>query len=167
MAGQVKGSAVPSRPHVTRLTAGSVSLAWPPIRGAARYQVFRDGRRIATVSGLTYIDRHVRAGRRYRYALRSVDRHGRRSRPSRALSVAVPLPPDRRAPGVPGSLRASLFAGKAVRLTWKAATDDHRVVAYDVFRDGRLIASLSGRAYADYALAPGTTYAYAVAARDA
>jgi len=31
MAGQVKGSAVPSRPHVTRLTAGSVSLAWPPI----------------------------------------------------------------------------------------------------------------------------------------
>src|SRR4051812_43107654 len=108
--------AAPARPHVTKLTPGSVTLAWPASRGAARYQVVRNGRRIATVRRRSYTDHGVKAGHVYTYALRAVDAHGKVSRPSPARRVRLPLPPDRKAPSAPGGLRAAAVTAKAVWL---------------------------------------------------
>lgn len=70
-------------------------------------------------------------------------------------------------PSLPGNLRvASTTAGKVV-LNWDAATDDSDRVAYNIERDGTVIAPLvSGTTYTDLAVLPGETYSYRIQAQD-
>lgn len=68
---------------------GSVTLTWTRSRGARRYLVRRGGRRIGATRKRFFVDRRVKVGRRYRYRIVAVGRHGRRSLPSRAVRVRV------------------------------------------------------------------------------
>src|SRR5690606_554217 len=52
-------------------------------------------------------------------------------------------------------------------LSWTASTDDVRVAAYDVLRDGVVVGSTARTTYTDEDLDPETTYRYTVRARDA
>jgi len=74
---------------------------------------------------------------------------------------------DTTAPTTPAALTATAASTSRVNLAWAASTDDVGVVAYDVYRGGALVGAAAGTSYADTGLAPGTTYTYAVAARDA
>lgn len=70
-------------------------------------------------------------------------------------------------PSVPTALSAVAGPG-AVTLSWAPSSDDTGVTGYDIYRDGRLVASSSASTtrYLDAGLDAATTYAYAVAARD-
>ncbi len=72
-------------------------------------------------------------------------------------------------PTTPSGLTATVKSGLEVDLNWTAATDDIGVSAYDVFRNGTLIASVAGSAtsYADTSVSPLSSYTYKVQARDA
>ena len=74
---------------------------------------------------------------------------------------------DSTAPTAPTNLVASAASETQVNLTWTASTDSAGVSGYDVYRDGSKIASSGTTAYSDTTVAPGTTYAYVVRARDA
>jgi chitodextrinase len=76
-------------------------------------------------------------------------------------------PPDTVAPTAPGNLVASDVAATAVTLNWTAATDDQGVAAYDVYRDGTLVATTTETSTRVRGLQPNTTYALTVKARDA
>jgi len=68
---------VPTGLHVTSITATTVSLAWNPSTGALVYRVYRGGKLpIAQVTGTTYTDRTVVAGRTYTYTVSAVGQYG-------------------------------------------------------------------------------------------
>ncbi|MDH3724808.1 MAG: DNRLRE domain-containing protein [Thermoleophilia bacterium] len=75
---------------------------------------------------------------------------------------------DTEPPSAPGSLLATSVSGVTVDMAWTASTDNIAVAAYDVYRDGELLDSVSGTAtaYQDGTVAPLTSYQYVVRARD-
>jgi hypothetical protein len=76
--------------------------------------------------------------------------------------------PDTTAPTIPTGLTTSSVTQSQVGLSWTASTDDRKVTGYDVRRDGAVLAgSVTGTAYTDTTVRPGTSYTYAVRARDA
>jgi len=78
-----------------------------------------------------------------------------------------PSPPDANPPSKPVGLTANATAGR-VDLAWQASTDDIGVAGYEIFRDGSPLANVGAvTTYADLTVAPNTTYAYTVRARDA
>jgi fibronectin type 3 domain-containing protein len=71
------------------------------------------------------------------------------------------------APSIPQNLAATASSPFSVDLSWDAATDDNAVAGYDLYRDGALLAGgLTGTGYTDTSVLAGTSYSYAVLARD-
>jgi chitodextrinase len=80
---------------------------------------------------------------------------------------ASPCAPDTTAPTAPANLRTTAVAANSVALAWDAATDNVGVTGYTVFRNGILVAGVSGTSYTDTSVAAGTAYSYTVQAFDA
>jgi hypothetical protein len=75
------------------LKSGQIGLSWTAATdnaGVTGYQIFRNGSRLATVSGgtLTYSDSQIVATAGYTYMLKAVDAAGNVSVPSNAIAVA-------------------------------------------------------------------------------
>lgn len=85
--------------------------------------------------------------------------------------ISLPLDPAALAnggpPGIASGLRATWNAASA-SLTWGPAPDDRGIGAYEVWRDGALVGSVSGHVhqYVDATVTPGATHAYTVRAID-
>jgi hypothetical protein len=69
-------------------------------------------------------------------------------------------------PSAPADVTAAAASGTEIVLNWTASTDDVGVTGYDIYRNGVLHASAAGTTYADQGLAAGTSYNYAVRAKD-
>jgi chitinase len=69
-------------------------------------------------------------------------------------------------PSAPGTPTASNVTSTSVTLNWTAATDDHGILNYDVYRGATKIATVTGTTSTDTGLTAGTTYTYSVRARD-
>jgi chitinase len=69
-------------------------------------------------------------------------------------------------PSAPGTPTASNVTSTSLTLNWTAATDDHGVQNYDVYRGATKIATVTGTSYGDSGLTAATTYSYSVKARD-
>ena len=92
-------TARPAAPKAFRakVTRGRVLITLPKLGKGERVEIQRSAAtkkakfaRIATSKAKTYLDRTVRRGRTYRYRLVLVTSDGRRSLPSRTLTVRVP-----------------------------------------------------------------------------
>ncbi|GLX54499.1 chitinase [Streptomyces hygroscopicus subsp. hygroscopicus] len=70
------------------------------------------------------------------------------------------------APSAPGTPTASGVTDTSVKISWSAATDDKGVKNYDVLRDGKAVATVTGTSYTDTGLTAGSDYSYSVQARD-
>ncbi|MDX2971747.1 discoidin domain-containing protein [Kribbella solani] len=73
---------------------------------------------------------------------------------------------DTQAPTVPTGLKSTGATATSVALTWTASTDNVGVSAYEVLRDGKVIASTASTQYNDTGLTANTAYQYSVRARD-
>jgi Purple acid Phosphatase, N-terminal domain/Calcineurin-like phosphoesterase/Fibronectin type III domain len=75
---------------------------------------------------------------------------------------------DTTVPSAPGSLTATKTSSTKVTLNWTAASDNVGVYAYDVYRDGALVATVPSTVlkYADSGLVAGSTHTWRVDARD-
>ncbi len=74
---------------------------------------------------------------------------------------------DTQAPSAPTALRALASALNEIVVVWEAATDNIGVTAYQVFRDGDLIATTPFPVYTDTNLSSNVDYSYTVVAIDA
>ncbi|MFD1365687.1 cellulase family glycosylhydrolase [Actinoplanes sichuanensis] len=74
---------------------------------------------------------------------------------------------DTTAPGAPGQPTAGTITANSVALSWTAATDNVGVTAYDVLRNGTVVATVSATSYTATGLAASTAYIFSVRARDA
>jgi hypothetical protein len=136
-----------------------------------RYRVYRDGMLLihaepALEGGkLVYVDPDRTTGETYRYAVDAVDAAGNASARTEEVPVTIAL--DTQAPDAPANVTATVpdVHGADVVISWDAATDNIGVTGYGVYRDGTLIAQVSGVSYRDTGLASGT-YNYTVDAVD-
>ena len=78
-----------------------------------------------------------------------------------------PTPIDTILPSQPNGLTAVAAGATGASLAWGAATDNMGVTGYIVSRNGTQIATSTTTSFVDTGLSAGTTYTYAVAARDA
>ena len=85
-----------------------------------------------------------------------------------ATPATVAWTVDTTAPTVPTGVAALASGPGSVNVSWTASADATGVTAYDVVRNGVVVASVGGgtTAYADSGLTAATTYGYAVRARD-
>jgi chitodextrinase len=163
----------PTRPTALRaadVTATSASIAWDAATddyGVAGYRIYRDGDLLDTVGPLTaYTDATVASTSDYTYEVAAFDAAGNPSQRSDPLTVTTPdfdtTPPDTPAP------TATAVSFDRIDVSWPAAADDVGPTGYAVYRDGTLLATLDGQTtrYVDRAVAPDTSYGYAVEAFD-
>lgn len=79
----------------------------------------------------------------------------------------VPANGDTLAPSAPANLTASNITGNSVTLNWAASTDNAGVTAYDVYRNGVLISTVTTTTASITGLSGGTAYSFYVKAKDA
>ena len=74
---------------------------------------------------------------------------------------------DKVAPSTPTGLSTSLLRANSFLLSWSAATDNVAVTRYNVYRDGALVATVTGTSYRFFGLTDITNYSVGVLALDA
>jgi chitodextrinase len=159
----------PSAPAGLTATAvastASVALTWGASTddtGPVSYRVYRNGALVTTVTSTDWSDTGIAPGTTNTYSVRGIDAAGNLGDATN-VTVTVDFSP----PAAPASLAAVWAGGPSrVELTWPAATDDLGVVAYEVSRDGTVLGTTTSTAFTDSAVAPATTYSYAVVAID-
>lgn len=168
----------PANPRVSNLTCSSVVLAWNAATdnvAVTAYDVFHDGQLMTTVSGTTLsATLPVSPGVTWALYVDARDAAGNVSQGSTPISITPQVcQTDTTAPSTPTGLSGSA-SGTTVTLMWTASTDDVGVRAYDIYRDGTKVGSVTGTAtlppnttFVDSGLAGSTAYRYAVTARDA
>jgi chitodextrinase len=161
----------PGSPSATANSSASVTVMWSASAddvGASRYEVFRDGVRIAaTVTGLDYVDTTVSPATSYVYTVYAYDDAGNASPSSDPAGVTTPVAADVTPPSAPTTVTAVATSETAVSVDWHAATDNVAVASYSVARNGVTIATeLTSLTYLDTGRSAATTYSYVVYAVD-
>ncbi len=152
-------------------TQTSVSLAWSASSddtGVTGYTVYRDGTSAGAPTGTSYTVSGLSCGTSYLFAVEARDAAGNHSAQATltASTSACPVP-DTQAPTTPGSLAKSGSTQTSVSLAWSASSDDTGVTGYTVYRDGTSAGAPTGTSYTVSGLSCGTSYLFAVEARDA
>lgn len=80
------------------------------------------------------------------------------------FTISREVDADTEAPTVPERLTAKVSS--TVSLTWRASTDNVAVTAYEIFRDGVRVGSVTDRSWTDRNVTSATTYRYQIAAVD-
>src|SRR5205809_3508157 len=163
----------PSTP--ASLTASAVSssriyLSWSAATdnvGVIRYGVYRDGVRIAYISGTSYANTGLSAATTYSYTVAAYDAAGNVSAPSAPLSVTTLPPADTTAPTTPTGLAASAVTSTSLTLYLGPATDNVGVTGYRVYVNGTLLLSSSSTSVQITGLSASTPYSFTVSAFDA
>jgi glucose/arabinose dehydrogenase len=172
---------VPQNPRVGPITCDSsnhpvVDFSWDASTdnvGVAFYDVFHDGQLITSVGGNT-LTAHIVAVQKVTWGLyvQARDAAGNVSQASATVSITPPqCGDDPTPPTAPTNLTATA-SGTTITLNWTASTDNVGVTAYEIHRDGTVIATLTGQGgappttYPDAGLAPGSTHSYFVVALD-
>jgi chitodextrinase len=148
------------------LVGSQADLSWQPSGdnvGVTGYDVYRNGAKIASTTGTTYADTGVSQGKTYRYRVDAFDAAGNFSAKSAPQSLSDP---DTTPPSAPTNLRLKP-GSKRIALAWTASTDNVRVAGYYVYRNGNVIATVTGTRYTDTGLVSGKTYKFHVVAFDA
>ena len=75
---------------------------------------------------------------------------------------------DTQAPSTPTNVTATAVGATQVDLSWQASSDNVGVSGYDIYRDGNLVATVSGATlgYSDHSVLPNSTYSYSIDAFD-
>jgi large repetitive protein len=146
-------------------TGTSVHLSWAPSTDnvqVGEYNVLRNGQKVWTTSSTSFDDTNLPQATTFTYRVVAVDTSGNPSAPSAAKQITTR---DLTPPGPPGNLHGTAKSG-VVTLTWGLASDNVGVAGYQVSRNGRLLATVTGTTYVD-ASAPAGTNEWEVVAVDA
>jgi hypothetical protein len=156
----------PSALSATAQSSSSVQVTWSAASdnvGVAGYRVYRGGALVATTQSLSFLDTGLQPQTTYAYDVRAYDAAGNVG-PAASASATTPAV-DSTPPTTPTGLQGVLQKGRRVGLSWTPSSDNVGVVAYDISRNGVVIASSASSTHVDR---PGRgTFTYGVRARDA
>jgi chitodextrinase len=171
----VDGSA-PSVPTLTVSAASSsqINLSWTASTdtggsGLAGYKIYRAGVLLTTTTATSYSNTGLAATTSYCYTVAAYDNAGNNSAQSASqCATTTSSGTDTTPPSVP-TLTVSAASSSQINLSWTASTDNvggSGLRAYQVYRSGVLLATVTGTSYSNTGLAAGTTYCYTVLAYD-
>ncbi len=148
-------------------THTTISLSWSKSSDNVKvkgYYVFRDGKKMITLSNTSFTNRDLVPGRQYTYYVKAYDAAGNVSASGDAICIATVE--DFQPPTVPGSPFASSVSFNSITLNWKPSTDNVSVKRYEIYVNGAKKASTSATSYTCRALSPGRTYNFTIKAYD-
>ncbi|HEX3030340.1 MAG TPA: fibronectin type III domain-containing protein [Clostridia bacterium] len=160
--------ATPAGITATNKTCTSISLYWVKSTdnvGVKGYILFRDGKKIITLTKTSFINTQLVPGRKYTYSLKAYDAAGNISESSAPIEVMTV--PDIQQPSTPGALSITATDYTTVTLSWGSSSDNTGIKGYQIYRNGRKAASTSGTSYVVKGLLPGTIYSFSIKAYDA
>ena len=131
--------------------------------GVAKYNIYADGNLAGSTSQITDTITGLADDTQYLFEIEAEDISGNKSgKASATLSTTI----DKAVPTVPTNLQANANDNK-MELSWTASTDNVGVVKYNIYLDGKLIASTSETKDTVRNLKPNTEYQFEVEAEDA
>lgn len=156
----------PANLTATPLDSTRISLSWQASTdntAVSGYRIYRGGSLLTTTPSTSYTDTGLTPGTPYSYNVVAFDGAGNTSAQSNTATATTPTP-DTQAPTAPGNLTATRTPKPPrVNLSWTASTDNVGVAGYRVYRNGALLATVTGTSYSDRSkVATGTSY-YVVA----
>lgn len=149
------------------VTATGFTLSWTASSdnlGVTAYEVMKGATSLGTTGSLSLAVTGLTQGTAYSLTVRARDAAGNWSAWSTALVVTTS---DTQAPSIPSGLSAGSIATTSFTLSWSASTDNLGVTGYEVRKDSTLLPPTAGLSMSVGSLAPSTTYAMTVRARDA
>ncbi|EHB5085181.1 carbohydrate-binding protein [Enterococcus faecalis] len=166
----VKNSDIPVLPtkptnvKVTNVTKSTASLSWDAQTTAEKYNVYRDGVKIATVKENLFEDSKLNASTEYKYEIQAIGQAEKLSEKSDQI-VAKTLSEDAlEKPTAPSGLHSMGETDSTISLMWNKATHSSGIKEYLVYRDNILIATTPNTHYKDKNLDASTKYKYTVKA---
>jgi chitodextrinase len=149
----------PGNPQVVATGASTARFTWTASTdnvGVAGYRVSRDGVVLGTVTGTQYNDTGLVPLTAYLYSVVALDAAGNASG---AASRSFTMPqPDTTAPTAPTNLRATSLTKSKANLAWNASSDAVGVAGYRVYRNGVLVATVTGLTWSESRQRLQTTY---------
>ena len=156
----------PTNLHIERSTSTSIKITWNESEdesGIYCYYIYRDGERIGSTRNLYYVDTGLKSHSQHLYYVIACDIDGNMSEKSDIIEAATDA--DEYAPTQPANLTAAVKGDSTIYLSWIASSDNVKVVEYNIYRNGVLIAKTEGTAYTDKNAFAGL-YTYYVEAVD-
>lgn len=159
----------PSKPANLRGTATSttVTLSWTESTDNVRvshYNIYENNRLVGTSNTTNYIHTGLQPETTYSYTIEAVDTSGNISARSDDLNIrtqeAAVLP----APSIPNGLSINHVTQSTVRLVWQENSLLEEVLYYEIYRDGKKIATSQTAVFEDQNLTASTAYRYQVRA---
>ena len=137
-------------------STGKPVLTWNKVSGAKKYEIWRsvDGgkfKKLTTVTKTTYTDSKATAGAECTYKVKAL---GSKSSYNGNFSEVAACYVTCAAPSL--TIKVDTATGRP-GLSWKKVTG---AVAYAIYRDGELLATVTGTSYKDEAVTPGVKYSY-------
>ena len=160
----------PTALHVISRSQTAVSLDWNASADNVKvigYIVERAGTIVGTTYDPGFTDTGLSPNSNYHYTVTAFDKAGNKSAASPAASALTLVAPDTAPPTVPTGLRSTTKSVSTIGLAWSMSHDNIGVAGYDVFRDGRQVASVTKTGYVDKGLSAKSTHTYFVRAFDA
>lgn len=160
----------PSQPvYITVLMSGAaVNVSWQDSQdnvAVVGYRLYRNSVLISTSATTAYMDSSVTQGATYSYTLQAYDAAGNVSAMSSAKSITIP---DTTAPTSPGTPTVKLNSAKTgVVVSWSGSTDNVGVSAYQVWRNGANLKTVTNLTFTDTGVKQGSIASYVVYAVDA
>lgn len=153
----------PQNVRTTNVTASSVSLAWNGQANTASYNIYRDGVLVGNSVNASFEDKNLNEETTYRYEIEAVGQGGLTSNKT-AISVTTTAQASEEKPTAPQNLHSMGTTSSSVSLMWGRSSHTQGIKQYDIYRDGKKIASTSNATYNDTNLSANTTYSYTVKA---
>lgn len=170
--GVVEQPSVPGNVTSVSQTATSIELGWTKsvaTDGIKQYDVYRDGKLIASTKETAYTDKDLTPATAYSYTVVAVDGKGKESNASKALTVRTKVEDivDTEAPTAPAGIMTHHPTEAEIDLMWSPSRDNVGVVKYEIYRDGSHVGTVEKPSFVDKGLTAGTSYTYTIKAVDA
>ncbi|MEI5993760.1 lytic polysaccharide monooxygenase [Candidatus Enterococcus mansonii] len=158
--------ATPKNVRTSDVTTSSLKLSWDTVANAKEYNVYRDGKKVATVGGTQFNDANLTENKTYSYQVEAVGTNGKISEKSATVKATTQSSAveDNQKPTAPTHVHSMGTTENSVDLMWTKSTHFLGVKNYEVYRDGKKIATTEKTSFKDTGLKANTTYKYTVKA---
>ncbi|MCM1499074.1 MAG: PKD domain-containing protein [Clostridium sp.] len=163
----ITAPSVPGGLSAENISHTSLKLTWNASSddtAVAGYDVYRDEKKVMSVSGTSYTDKNLAPGTTYRYYVIAKDATLNTSAASKTYTVTTPE--DEEAPGTPEKPELAERMATALRLNWNAVSDNVKVAGYRIYRNGEEIGTTARTEYFDTGLSVNEHYTYTISAYD-
>ncbi|MFC0757900.1 lytic polysaccharide monooxygenase [Enterococcus faecalis] len=160
---------IPTAPKNFKLvgtTNTTIAFNWESQPSIATYNVYRDGKKIASPSSSVFEDKDLIPGTSYTYEVEAIGNNGLISKKSEPFKAETTSSEDEKnkQPTKPSGLHSMGETTNSISLMWNPSTHISGIKEYQIIRDGKLVKRTDKTNFKDTNLKEGTKYTYVVKA---